>query len=314
MRDLVGAFVVALAASAAVAQPISQQITAADTQLLFGGADAEGGIGDWYVSNGVVQAIIDDAAPASDLVGILPPDQVPPIQSEISPTGGTIIDLGPAGRDGDELPQLFTVGGLSTSFFILYDTVSAPTPGTVRASGKLLLPPYSDRPSPCIDLVTDYAALGSDPFLTVTSTQTNHCAVPIPAPTAFLDAITWTQRGIIPFSAGAGTAGGLGFDHPILDFSNAAAAVEFPTFVGAPGQLREADGVMDPANGTVSKELTYGLLPLRTELDADGPGGADPVITPIASLFGVSSTLVPAMGASGRAPPGGATCTYVGRG
>src|SRR5215831_3585490 len=125
MRTLVGALSIVLAAAGAQAQPVSRQITAADTNLLFGGADAEGGIGDWYVSNGVVQAIIDDAGPVSDLAGILPPDQVPPIQSEISPTGGTLIDLGVAGQDGDELPQLFTVGGLSTSFFILYDTVSA---------------------------------------------------------------------------------------------------------------------------------------------------------------------------------------------
>src|SRR6185369_11006754 len=186
------------------------------------------------------------------------------------------------------------------------------SPGTVRATGKLLLPPYSDRPAPCIDVVTDYAALGSDPFLTVTSTQTNRCAVEIPAPTAFLDAITWTQRGIIPFSSGAGTFGGRGFDHPILDFANSAAAVEFPTFIGAPGQLRAADGVMDPANGTVSKELTYGMLAVSAENDADGPGGADPVPV-VANLFGVSSTLVTAVGVSGGAMPVGGSFTYVRR-
>jgi hypothetical protein len=312
MRTLLGASLILLLAVGAYAQPISQQITAADTNLLFGGADAEGGIGDWYVSNGVVQAIIDDAGPVPDLVPILAPADVPPMQSEISPTGGTIIDLGPAGQDGDELPQLFTVGGLSTSFFILYDTVTAPSPGTVRATGKLLLPPNSPPSAPCIDVVTDYAALGSDPFLTVTSTQTNHCAVEIPAPTAFLDAITWTQRGIIPFSSGTGTIGGRGFDHPILDFANAAAAVEFPTFIGAPGQLREADGVMDPANGTLSKELTYGMLAVSVENDADGPGGADPV-PGVANLFGVSSTLVTAMGVAGGAMPVGGSFTYVRR-
>ncbi len=295
----------------AMGQPVAKQITSADTTLLFGGADAEGGIGDWYVSNGVVQAIIDDVGIASDLVGIVPPGQEPPIQSEISPTGGTLIDLGRAGRDGDELPQLFTVGGLSTSFFILYDAVSAPAPGTIRASGKLLLPPVSDRPSPCIDVVTDYQALGTDPFLTITSTQTNNCGVDVPGgggPSAFLDAIIWTQHGIVPFSGG-----GRGFDHPVLDFANAAAAVEFPAFVGAPGILRATDGVMDPANGTVSNELAYGILPVSTTLDADGPGGADGVTTPVSALFGVSSTLVTAVGVSGAAIPPGGTFTYVRR-
>ncbi|HXJ32882.1 MAG TPA: hypothetical protein VMS22_02495 [Candidatus Eisenbacteria bacterium] len=57
---------VALAVTMAAAQPVSQRITAADTALLFGGADAEGGIGDWYVSNGVVQAIDQDEGVAGD--------------------------------------------------------------------------------------------------------------------------------------------------------------------------------------------------------------------------------------------------------
>jgi hypothetical protein len=301
-----------MAASPVLAQPVAKQIGATDTALLFGGADAEGGIGDWYVSNGVVQAIIDDAAVAADLVGIVPAGQEPPIQSEINPTGGTIIDLGRAGMDGDELPQLFTVGGLSTSFFILYDTVTAPAPGTIRASGKLLLPPVSDRPTPCIDLVTDYQALGSDPFLTVTSTQTNNCGVIVPpdpgVPSSFLDAIIWTQRGIIPFSGG-----GRGFDHPILDFANAAAALELPTFVGAPGQFRDGDGQMDPANGTVSSPLTYGLQAISVTFDEDGPGGVDPVVTALDNFFGVSSTLTTAVGATGPKLPPGGTITYVRR-
>jgi hypothetical protein len=301
-----------LGGGVAAGQPVATQIGAADTALLFGGADAEGGIGDWYLSNGVVQAIVDDAGIATDLVGVVPAGQEPPIQSEINPTGGTLIDLGRAGRDGDELPQFFTVGGLSTDFFILYDTVSAPLPATIRATGKLLLPPVSDRPSPCIDVVTDYQALGNDPFLTITTTQTNNCGVTVPpdpgTPSAFLDAVTWTQRGIVPF-----TGGGKGFDHPVLDFANSAAAVEFPTFVGAPGNLRAADGIMDPANGTVSSELSYGILGFSTTFDADGPGGADGVTAPVPALFGVSSTLVTAVGTSGPALPPGGTFTYVRR-
>jgi hypothetical protein len=79
--------------------------------------------------------------------------------------------------------------------------------------------------------------------------------------------------------------------------------------------LSADDGVMDPANGTVSNALAYGILPVRYELDSDGPGGvAPPAVTPIDSLFGVSSTLVTAMGVLplGAVPPG-ATVTYVRR-
>jgi hypothetical protein len=307
------AMVLGLVGSGMAGAQVAQRIGPGDTSLLFGGADAEGGIGDWYLSNGVVQAIIDDAGVTPDLVGVLPPGQEPPIQSEINPTGGTLIDLGRAGADGDELPQLFTVGGLATDKFFHYQTVSAPAPGVVRATGKLGLPPLSVPPAFCLDAVTDFAVAGSDPFLTMTTTVTNNCAGTHPELGSFLDAIIWTQRGIIPFSAGAGV-GGKGFDHNTLDLANPLAAVETPSFVGAPGMLRAEDGIMDPASGTLSQGLAYGLLPVRVEIDADGPGGAAPAVTPLNSLFGVSSTLTTAMGILplGTVPPGG-TATYVRR-
>ena len=98
--------------------------------------------------------------------------------------------------------------------------------------------------------MTDFAVAEGDPFLTMTTTITNGCAGTDAQLGAFLDAVIWTQRGIVPFSAGAGTLGGRGFDHPILDFSNPVTAIETPSFVGAPGMLSADDGVMDPANGT----------------------------------------------------------------
>jgi hypothetical protein len=126
--------------------------------------------------------------------------------------------------------------------------------------------------------VTDYTVAEGDPFLTMTTTITNGCAGTDGQLGSFLDAVIWTQRGIVPFSAGAGTLGGRGFDHPILDFANPATALETPSFVGAPGMLSADDGVMDPANGTVSSALAYGILPVRYELDSDGPGGVAPPV------------------------------------
>jgi len=110
------------------------------------------------------------------------------------------------------------------------------------------------------------------------------------------------MRANIPFSAGSPPIGGRGFDHNILDLSNPASALEVPTFMAAPGTLVPADGVVDPADGTVSGEVAYGLLPVEIAVDADGPGGNPPVVTPVDSLFGVSSTLASALGN----PPGGA--------
>ena len=143
--SLVAALV--LWASVAPAQT-AKQIGAGDTALLFGGSDAEGGIGDWYVSNGVVQAVIDDVGVAQDLVGVLPPGTEPPIQSEIATTGGNLVDLGLVGKNNDQLTQMFTVGGLSTSNFIPNSVISANGTDTIDVQGKLIFAPFSvDRKS-----------------------------------------------------------------------------------------------------------------------------------------------------------------------
>ena len=314
------ALALAVALAAGLLAPTSAratalQLTSSDTALLFGGSDAEGGIGDWYISNGVVQAIIDNVGPAPDLVGVVPPGTEPPIQSEIAPTGGTIIDLARVGANNDQLPQMFTVAGLSTSNFLLYDTISIPNSFTIRATGKALLPPLSALPAPCADVVTDYTADSSGgAFVEVTSTITNNCGAPLSV--GFLDVFIWTIRGIIPFSGGGGAAltGGKGFDHPALDLSNPATSLELPTFMGAPGQVEPADGIMDPANSTISGEVSYGLLGVRTENDADGPGGAPATVANTNNLFGVSSTLASALGHGfGLTLPIGGTFTYVRR-
>lgn len=301
------------AASGAWAEPVARRIGSADGALLFGGGDAAGGVGDWYVSNGVVEAVIDDAGPTPDLVGILPPGTEPAMQSSAAPTGGTLIDLGLVGAHDDQLSQMFTVGGLSTENFVVFDAVTAPAPGVVRASGKLRLPPESPADAPCIDAATEYRAEGTDPYLTVVTSATNACGVTVPLG-GFLDAFIWTQRSLLPFSAGGGL-GGRGFDHPVLDFANPAAALETPTFLGAPGVIRPEDGVVDPARGLPGGEVAYGLLGVDVVIDSDGPDGPSaPVATPVDAFLGVSSNLVTALGNAPGGPlePGG-TIVYTRR-
>ncbi len=316
MRRWVVALVVAVVWSAGPASAqVAKQIGVGDTALLFGGIDAEGGIGDWYVSNGVVEAVIDDVGPQPDLVGLLGAS-APPKQSEAAFTGGSIIDLGRVGLNNDQLPQMFTVGGLSTSNFILYTSITAPNPNTVRATGGLLFPPFSVAPTPCLAIQSDFQALGADPFLTVTTTATNNCGVTVTGFGGFLDVAIWTQRGIAPFSGlGTGTFGGRGFEHPALDLGNPITSLEIPMFAAGPGVVGPGDGVVDPANGTVSGEVSYGILGVEVQLDQDGPGGAAPVVTPVNTLFGVSSTFITALGnppLPGPLNPGG-TLTYVRR-
>jgi hypothetical protein len=300
-------------ATGAQGQFIAQQITVGTAvTLLFGGSDADGGIDDWYVSNGVVQAIVDDVGAPSDLAALLGPN-APPKQSEAAFTGGSVIDLGLVGANNDQLVQLFTVGGLSTSNFILYDNITAfttPTSATIRATGRLLGFNTGGSPVPPENLVvvTDYTAAGSDPFLTITTTVTNtHPTNAAFGLGGFLDAILWTLRGIVPFSP----VPGRGFRHAILDLSNPGAAVELPPFAGAPGNISPADGVLDPPSGTTADEVAYGLLGVSASIDQ----GSGPTITPVNTLFGVSGTLVTALGnlpVAGLVNPGG-QLTYIRR-
>src|SRR5207249_10467906 len=90
--------------------------------------------------------------------------------------------------------------------------------------------------------------------------------------------------------------GGKGFNHPVLNLANPLLAVELPTFMAAPGLVVPADGIMDTANNTTSGEVSYGLLGVEVAVDPDGPGGSAPTVTPVDSLFGVSSTPGPALG------------------
>src|SRR5687767_11058559 len=89
-------------ATTGYSQLVAEQVTKDNAAgRLFSGSDANGGIGDWYISNGVVEAIIDNAAFNADLLAQTPP--VPrPIQNGFSPTGGTLIDLGLVGRNNDQ--------------------------------------------------------------------------------------------------------------------------------------------------------------------------------------------------------------------
>jgi hypothetical protein len=296
--------------NSARAQLVAEQVTAGNVaSTLFGGTDADGGIDDWYLSNGVVAAIIDDVGPQADLVPLLGA-AAPPKVSEFAFTGGSLLDLGLVGQNNDQLTQIFTVGGLSTSNFILYSSIGASVSGSeakITVTGNLLGFDTGATPVPSsdLDVVTEFIAAGSDPFLTMVTTVTNnHGSNAAAGLGGFLDAAIWTLRAVVPFSPLANR----GFTHPIIDFSNPAAALEFPTYSAGPANVSPADGVIDPTNATTCGEVSYGLLGVEVSVDQDGPGGNAPVVTPTNTLFGISSNLVTAFGSFPAAPsldPGG---------
>src|SRR5262245_33703064 len=299
------AILLALTAAAAAA-PVAERITAANASRLFGGSDAVGGLDDWYVSNGVVEAIVDDVGPQADLVALLGA-AVPPRQSSGARSGGTLVDVGLVGHNNDQLGQMFSVAGLSSANFVDYRQITAGTAGdvaTVTATGILPGFDVDDSPVPPTDLevVTTYTAAGSDPFLTITTTVTNHH----PSNMAFglftiLDPIIWTQKGPVPFSP----LPQRGFRHGLLDLRRPLEAVERPLFAAGPGNLGPDDGPLDPVTGAGTGEVAYGLLPVELSIDPDGDGPAAPIVSPFRTLFGASTNTTSAFGlAPPSSPPG----------
>jgi len=273
------------------AQFVAEQVTLLNAGTdLFGGADALGGIGDWYMTNGVVEAIIDDVTTQVVPIGVT----APPAQTIVSPTGGTLIDLGLVGQDNDQLSQMFTVGGLSTSNFIDYSSIAASTTissATITVTGNLRgFEPGA--PAATLDVVTEYTLNAGDNFVTVTTTVTNNGINPAAGLGGFLDAFIWTTRAIAPFSPLVDR----GFNHKVFDLNNLGPAVEVPTWAVGPGNVRPTDGVIDPPSGGTSGEVSYGLLGVEVVKDPDGAGPTLPTVTPTNLLFGVNNLTFTALG------------------
>ena len=82
--------------------------TAAD--LIIGGSDAIGGIGDWYLANDVIEVIVDDPSRRNGPLNY----------------GGTIVDAGLRDRrNEDQFARLFPIVNMDQKVFVNYDTVVA---------------------------------------------------------------------------------------------------------------------------------------------------------------------------------------------
>ncbi len=297
---LLSALAVGFSASSARSAPIVEQVTAGNAATdLFGGSDADGGIDDWYMTNGVVQLIIDDVGPQADLVplvGAQAPDKV----SEFAFTGCSIIDLGRAGKNNDQLSQLFTVGGLSTSNFITYDTLttsSTPTSATVTCTGHLLGFDGVSSPTPVppanLEVTSTFTLEGSNPYVTVNTSVTNtHPTNSAVGLGGFLDVSIWTLRAQVPFSP----IPNRGFRHRTLNLANPSAALEFVNYSAAPGVLGPADGIVDTVTGLPTDECSYGFLGEEVSLDPDGAGPDPADVGDVSLMFGISSNFLTAFG------------------
>ncbi len=281
--------VLLLLAAPAAAQLVAERITPGNAErLLFGGTDADGGIGDWYLSNGIVEVVVDDLGPQPDLPAGVEP--APRLQSEAGLSGGTVLDLGLVGHHNDQLNHLFSVAGLSSTAFIVYDAIEAEvgeTEAVIRVRGGALgFDPLTPAELP---VVTEYALGVGDRYLTLRSSVRNEGASGASLLSGFIDVMPWTTRALLPFSP----VPGFGFDHAALDPQNPTAAVEQLPYSVAAGNVSPADGVIDPVTMRRSGEVSYGLVGVAASLEQEGQPSFP---LPSSLLFGASSVDATAIG------------------
>jgi hypothetical protein len=101
-----------LPGNAATGAPRADQVTADNaSELLVGGPDAVGGLGDWGLSNGTLCAVVAD----------------PSHEGYVLPTGGSLVDLGYCGRNDDQFVILEGLANLSRSESPRWKSVTSKT-------------------------------------------------------------------------------------------------------------------------------------------------------------------------------------------
>jgi len=176
--------------------------------------DRLGGIGDWYLANDVVWAIVDDVSNAN----------------VISSSGGTLVDLGLLGHDGEQLVQMMPFLNMTRDLIVPYDDIKAET-GEGRASitvaathglrpEKPGLGVLSKEEAAEIVVETEYRLEAGESFLRLKTTISNNGDEKVGI-FYFGDLFYWDDT-VKPFAGSQerlGRARGAprGFHHPFMD-------------------------------------------------------------------------------------------------
>jgi len=226
------------AAPALRAEQIREETAA---ELLIGGPDAIGGVGDWYLANDVVEVIVDD----------------PSRRFGKRNCGGTIVDAGLRDRRGeDQFAELFPLLNLDQRVELRFDRIRAETdpggawarlvvsgsrgPSAIPRGGALArwFDPLVPDAAAIADvrIETEYAVFPGEPWVRITTTIRNEGERPAPI---FSYADVWMRGG---HSMRAFVANTLepertqGFSHASFDRKNILGAkMQGFTFVSVPG-------------------------------------------------------------------------------
>lgn len=174
------------APAAVTASMRAEQITAESApDLLIGGPEAIGGVGDWYLANGRVEVIVDDVSRRFAKLN----------------HGGTIVDAGLLDRENeDQMARLFPIVNLDQRVFIDFDSINASVDEeegwarlVVTNSGRMnsvprdtgwtrwfdpLVPTSQELQHVAVE--TEYTVFRGEPFVHITTTFRNEGPHPAP--------------------------------------------------------------------------------------------------------------------------------------
>ncbi len=262
---------------------------------------AQGAAGDTLISNGVITAVISAIDEPIDL----------------APTGGNLIDLGPAGGI-DDLTLLYQLAGILPDDAFAYDRLElidrSPAYVAVIARGHL-----DGRPD--VPVATRYELRPCDPGLRVRSELANHGALPLTFVIA--DASHWGKRRVVPFVPRAGQ----GYQQPSLDLLELTALWSSQDYVAgaAPQPAAPAYGEVACNQSAIHGVADLEISAIGTDLEVVAPGdalvlermivsaghgdGPAPAITSLLAargqLFGEATTAVHGQVTAGGLPFGG---------
>jgi hypothetical protein len=235
--------------AAAAGRLVAEQIEEATfAELSIGGQDAVGGVGDWYLGNDVVEIVVDD----------------PSRRYGVSPHGGTIVDAGRVGQQGDDqFARLFPLVNMDQRVQLGLDRARAevdPAGGFARlvvtGSGGLRGVPRGGELARRFDALvpetreiervfaeTVYEVRPGEPFVRITTRLENRGDAPAPV---FAYGEVWMRGGRSLRSFVGNTLAperSRGFHHLSFDRANILGASEAMapyTFVALPGMAGHA--------------------------------------------------------------------------
>jgi hypothetical protein len=249
-------------------------LTAADLASL-GGTDFDGGPGDYFLRNDLIEATI---------LGITTtPDFQIPIVAEALPGRGVIVDLGTRGDKNDQLTEIDHVVNIAANV-IFYTNASFANQGdtaSITVFGVVLFDPISSPSNPTLVAQTTYSVTDGNSWVDIETTVTNLSSFAAPV-FSIADADILAGRGRIPFQPMEDR----GNKPSLVDLSDPATGIGVWNYLSLPGNNGPDDG---PANndGSPSGKVTYTFVP--DSVFAPFVGIADQNVAVIGNFFSLAS-------------------------